>query len=519
MSEQLALLPGRLAAHLELTLVALAIGIALAVPLGIAVTRRRSLEPGVLGVASVVQTIPSLALLAVMVPALAGLALWLEPLGLELRSIGYAPAIVALSLYSVLPILRNTVAGIHGVDPALCEAARGVGMTPGQQLWRVELPLALPVIVAGMRTAAVWVVGTATLSTPVGATSLGNYIFAGLQTRNYTAVMVGCVAAALLALLLDALIASLEVGIRERRRGQTVAALAVLGLLVFGTAGAFAARTLGEEERPVLIGSKSFTEQYILSELLAGWIAEETGRRSEPVESLGSTVVFDALRQSQIDLAIDYSGTLWATVMKREGLPEAREDVLREVEAWLLEEHGIVLVAALGFENTYALGMRRAQARELGVARIGELPRVASGLSIGGDFEFFDRAEWKALEEHYGLRFREERSMDSALMYQAAAAGEVDVISAYSTDGRIAAYDLLLLEDEDGVIPPYDTLVLASPRLVAEAPEVVEALRGLSGAIDETRMQQANFAVDEEGRPVREVGRELMRALRAGAPD
>src|SRR5262245_30579199 len=206
--EQLALLPGYLAAHLGLTLVALALGVAVSVPLGVLVTRFRRFEGPVLGTASVIQTIPSLALLAFMVPALAALGA---------RSIGYLPALIGLCVYSILPILRNTVAGLSAVDPALIEAARGVGMSPGEQLRRVELPLAMPVIVAGIRTSAVWTVGTATLSTPVGAPSLGNYIFSGLQTRNSMAVLVGCAASAALALLLDGLVRTVEIGIRQRR--------------------------------------------------------------------------------------------------------------------------------------------------------------------------------------------------------------------------------------------------------------------------------------------------------------
>ncbi len=517
MSDQLALLPERLTAHLQLTLVALAVGMALAIPLGIAVTRRRNLEGGVLGVASVIQTIPSLALLAIMVPTLAALAVWLETLGIELRSIGYPPAIVALALYSILPILRNTVAGIGGVDPALVEAARGVGMTSAQQLRRVELPLALPVIVAGVRTAAVWVVGTATLSTPVGATSLGNFIFTGLQTRNFTAVWVGCLAAAALALLLDGLIAALESGVRRRRRGRVGAALAVLLGLYAYVGWAFVADAGRDAGRPVLIGSKSFTEQYILSELVAGWVRADTGRESRALESLGSTVAFDALRDSQIDLYVDYSGTVWATLMKREGLPESRQAVLQEVRDWLAAEHDVTLVAALGFENTYALGMRADRARELGVTRIGQLPRVAPRLSIGGDLEFFSRAEWKALDATYGLPFAEQRSMDPGLMYQAVAAREVDVISAFSTDGRIAAYDLVLLEDDRGVIPPYDAILLASPRLRRELPEVVEALGELDGSIDEPRMQRLNYAVDEEGESPAAVAERLLTELRGEA--
>ncbi len=222
MREQLALLPEYLAAHLQLTLAALIVGIAISVPLGILITRVRSLERPVMGVASVIQTIPSLALLAVMVPLLSAA---------HLRSIGFLPAFIGLVLYSLLPILRNTVTGISGVDPAYVEAARGVGMTPRQQLLRVELPLAMPVIIAGVRTSTVWTVGVATLSTPVGATSLGNYIFSGLQTRNFDAVFVGCVAAAALALALDGFVRLLARGISRRRRASALGSLGAVLLL------------------------------------------------------------------------------------------------------------------------------------------------------------------------------------------------------------------------------------------------------------------------------------------------
>jgi osmoprotectant transport system permease protein len=514
MAEQLALLPGYLAAHLQLVLVSLLLGTAVSIPLGIAVTRRKSLEPGVLGIASVIQTIPSLALLAIMVPALAAVsALTASAFGVELSSIGYTPALVALSLYSILPILRNTVTGIRSVDPSLIEAARGVGMTDRQQLLRVELPLAMPVIVAGLRTATVWVVGTATLSTPVGATSLGNYIFSGLQTRNTTAVLVGCIAAAGLAIVLDQLIRALEVAAQRRRRAWFVATLGAITALYAATALSFAWDRIGSPERTVTIGSKTFTEQYILSEILAGHIASHAGTPTRAVQSLGSTVAFDALRSGDLDLYVDYDGTIWATIMKRDRLPRDRSEVTEAVRRFLRDEHGITVIGSLGFENTYALGMRAARARGLGIERIGQLAPLAAQMEIGGDYEFFQRPEWASIQAAYGLAFGSERSMDSSLMYEAVARGEVDVISAFSTDGRIAAFDITLLEDDRGVIPPYAAILLASPKLAEEMPAVIATLEGLVGTIDADAMRRMNLAVDRDHRSPADVAREFLDGL------
>jgi osmoprotectant transport system permease protein len=487
--EQLALLPSLLTAHLQLTLLALGVATAFSIPLGIALTRLPRLEGVVLGVAGVVQTIPSLALLAVMVPALAALGF---------SGIGFLPAFLGLTLYGVLPVLRNTVTGIRGVAPELIEAARGVGMTSRQQLRLVELPLALPVIVAGVRTATVWIVGIATLSTPVGAPSLGNYIFSGLQTRNYAAVLVGCVAAAVLALALDGLVRMLEVGVRERRVGVTRAAAGLAALLAV-YAGVAALPAGGGGVRPVRVGAKTFTEQYVLSEIVADVVRERAETPAEIVPSLGSTVAFDALRSGGIDLYVDYSGTLWTTVMGRDAEGVSRDAVLAGVTEYLRTTDGIEVVARLGFENAYELAMREALAAELGVGTIGQLVPHAPRLTFGADYEFLARPEWAALQRVYGLRFAGQRSMDPSLLYEAAGRGSVDVVSAFSTDGRLDAYRLRVLDDDRHAIPPYDALLLAGRRLLAERPEVIAALRVLDGAIDETRMRGMNAGVDERG--------------------
>ena len=501
MREQLALLPAYLTAHLQLALFALLAGTAVSIPAGIAITRSRRLERPVLAVASVIQTVPSLALLAVMVPALSALGL---------RSIGFLPAFIGLTLYSVLPVLRNTVTGLAGLDPALKEAARGVGMTSRQQLWRVELPLALPVILAGLRTSTVWTVGMATLSTPVGAPSLGNYIFAGLQTRNLTAVLVGCVAAAALALVLDGLIRALGSAVLARSKAPMVTVVTIFGLLYAHAAIAFVTAASDRGASRLVVGAKTFTEQYILSQILAETIERATGSGVGVVSSLGSTVAFDALRAGDIDAYVDYSGTIWATIMHRDAAAVDREMVLSEVGRYLKMEHGIEMVGALGFENAYAMAMRRRHASELRVRSLTDIAPHASRLSVGGDYEFFQRPEWRAIQDRYALRFREQRSMDPSLMYQAVANGQVDVISAFSTDGRIAALDLVLLEDERHAIPPYDAVILASARLVREHPDAIAALRSLNGTIDADQMRRMNLAVDQDGKSPQVVAEEFL---------
>jgi len=496
--EQLALLPELLGAHIRLTLSALVTGAALAVPAGVLASRVPRVEGLVLGLAGVIQTVPALALLAVMVPLLSGLGL---------SGIGFLPAFLALVLYSLLPILRNTVAGLAGIDPAVREAAEGVGMTPGQRLRMVELPLALPVILAGVRTATVWSVGMATLSTPVGAPSLGNYIFGGLQTRNYDAVLVGCGAAALLALGLDGLLRLLANGYTQRRRGRVLAGGAIL--VALGAASLWGLAPKGAT-RPLRIGAKTFTEQYVLAEVLARQVQRKTGAPAEVLPSLGSTVAFDALARGEIDAYVEYTGTIRSTLMHRTGAGAGRAAVMAEVDSWLRDTHGVGLACALGFENTYAFALRRDQAEALGVRRLSDLAPRAARLRAAADYEFWSRGEWADVKHTYDLDFAERRVMDPSLLYAAVAGSQVDVITAYSSDGRIAAFDLVTLEDDRGAIPPYDAVVLVSRRTLERRPDVVAALRALEGTIDVERMRAMNVAVDRDHKTPTAVAEEFL---------
>lgn len=486
------LLPEYLGEHVLLSAAALALGMTISLPLAVAAIRSARVRWPVLAFASLIQTIPSIALLALFYPLLLALSAVSERLfGQGFAALGFLPSLAALTLYSMLPIIRNSVTGVVNLDPAIIEAARGVGMTDRQRLLRIELPLATPMLMAGVRTAAVWVIGTATLSTPVGQTSLGNYIFSGLQIENWVSVLFGCAVAAALALIVDQLLALIESGAALRSRGRVVAGTVVL---LIGVMAAAVPRLTADKSNYV-IGAKNFSEQYILSALMAERIRQQ-GHTATRHVGLGSVIAFRALARNEIDAYVDYSGTIWTNIMKRTDMAP-RDVLLEQTRQWLLEKYGVVLLGSLGFENAYALAMRSQQAAELGIATIGDLARHAPQLRIGGDFEFFARPEWHALESSYGLSFAGQQQFQSTFMYKAVASGQVDVISAFSSDGRIAAENLVVLQDPQQVIPPYDAIVLLAPAR-ANDPVLLRALRPLVQSIPVELMREANMRVDRE---------------------
>jgi osmoprotectant transport system permease protein len=498
MNERLAaawrLLPSYLGQHVLLSASALGLGVLISLPLAVAASRNPRLRWIALLSAGLIQTIPSLALLALFYPLLLALsALSRHLFGAGFSALGFLPSLLALTLYSMLPILRNATTGILGVDPAAVEAARGVGMTDRQRLTMVELPLAAPVIMAGIRTAAVWTIGTATLSTPVGQTSLGDYIFSGLQTEDWVLVLFGCAAAAGLALIVDQLLGLIESGAALRDRRRIIAG--GLGLVV-GTALALAPLAAGGGPGVrVVVGAKNFSEQYILASLMSDRLRSAGFNVSEK-DDLGSAVAYQAVASGEVDAYVDYSGTLWTNVLKRTDNPP-RQLLLAQLTQALKARDGVVVLGALGFENAYALAMRRDEAEKLGIHSIADLALHAPDLTLGSDLEFLSRPEWAALKGAYGLNFKAEKRYQPTFMYKAITGGEADVISAFSSDGRIAADDLVVLSDPRQAIPPYDAVILVSPKRAGDE-KFVAALRPLIGAIPVETMRKVNLSVDRD---------------------
>ncbi len=492
-AEALAQVPPLLADHVLLSASALLLGLVVALPLAIGASRNLRLRRFALGLASLVQTIPGLALLALFYPLLLALNGLLAPLGAAVPALGFLPALLALGLYAVLPILRNAVTGLAGIDPAIAEAADGVGMTARQKLRLVEAPLAAPVVMAGIRTATVWTIGAATLSTTVGQPSLGDMIFAGLQTQNWTLVLTGCLAAAALALVTDALLGLIEAGIDQRRRWKIGAGLTVIAIGV----GLALAPLLGAGSRAetVIVGAKGFSEQYVLARLIGDRL-EDAGYEVRYRDGLGSTVAFTALRQGEVDVYVDYTGTLWTNAMRRTDNPP-RDEMIAELDAWVNETSGARVFGRLGFENTYAFAVMQETARRFDLETLDDLARVAPQMTMGTDVEFLNRPEWETIRTAYGFEFAGAQSYQPTFMYRAVESGRADVITAFSSDGRIAALELFVLEDPRGAIPNYDAVVMVAPDRARDE-RFLGAIRPLLDSIPVETMREANYMVDRD---------------------
>jgi len=498
--------------HCAMVGAAMALGVLVGVPLGILLTRKRRLAPLILGTTTTLQTIPSVALL--------GLLMLLPVVG----GIGIRPAITALFLYSLLAIVENTFAGIEQVHRPTVDAGRGMGMTDAQILTFIELPQALPIIVAGVRISAVVCVATATVASYIGAGGLGDLIFRGVGRANNAMVAWGALPAIALSLIVHKALSAFEARLKEgpagdyRRVLKWIGTLSAAALLGFGL---WAAGLGGTDT--VVIGSKPFTESELVGEMVAQ-LAEASGAQVERKFYMGGTVCFESVKGGTMDAYVEYTGT---GLMSHLGLPAMTESarVYAKVKREYAQRWDLDWLAPLGFNNTYAMAMRRDEAERRGIAKLSDLR--GRKLRCGFDEVFADRPDGYKGMLARGLSFcASVKQMNSGLMYQAVAKRETDVIDAYATDGRIVSLDLKILEDDLGFFPPYDAAVLVGPKLFRKAPGLREKLEELAGSIDDSEMARLNAEVDSKKRRAAEVAREfltgkglLQRAAQTGGPE
>jgi osmoprotectant transport system permease protein len=483
--------------HVVLVLASILIAVVIGVPTGILLTRYRRFRNPVLGIANIMQTIPSLALFGFLIP--------LPFIG----GIGARTALVALVLYSLLPIIRNTVTGVLGVEPATREAAVAMGMTDWQVLRQVELPLAMGVIVTGIRVATVIAVGVTTIAAAVGAGGLGVYIFRGLRQYDNNLLLSGALAAALLALVADFLLGLLEQrfkfdGTTQKPTAIQKVLLLIIGLAVtLGMVASFRTRS-GSAVRTnkIVIASKDFTESIILAEIAAQML-EAKGVSVERQFELGGNLPHEALLSGKADLYPEYTGTCYTAILHHPPFNDPRK-VFDQVKQEYAQNFNLDISEPLGFENTFAMLVRGEDARRLKLKTISDAAAETPKWRAGFGQDFMSRADgYPGFSKAYSLKFAEVREMDLSLTYIALSSKQVDLIAGNSTEGRIAKLDLVQLEDDRHYFPPYEAVYIL--RKAAVGQQLNEVLAKLASAITTDEMRQLNYEVDGNKREMKVV--------------
>lgn len=476
--------------HLQLSVVSLLFALLIALPLGIYLTRNKRIAEPIIGVTAVLQTIPSLALLGFMIP---------------LIGIGPTPAIIALTAYALLPILRNTYTGISGVDPALIEAATSMGMNSRRRLTKVELPLAMPTIMAGIRTAMVLIVGTATLAALIGAGGLGDLILTGIQRADNAYILLGAIPAALLAILLDVLLRFTE---KRSMSSSFKPILAIMALLVGLIASPF---FIQGGKADIVLGAKLGSEPTILINMYKTLIEEQTDLTVELKPNLGGTdFLYNAIKKGDIDAYPEYTGTAVVTLMKQQPVSNNAKEVYEQAKK-LMADQNLVYLDPMKFNNTYALAVKKDFAKRLNLKKISDLKVHTDKLKAGFTFEFKDREDgYKGIQKQYALNLPNIQTMDAGLRAKAIGTGDINLIDAYSTDGYMIEYKLVALEDDKNLFPPYQGAPLIRRTTLEEHPELENILNSLAGKISEEEMMEMNYRVDYKDEAVDKVAREFL---------
>lgn len=487
--------------HIELTVFAVVVSIIVGVPLGILITRVRKLSTPIIGIANIAQSIPSLALLGFLIPVF---------------GIGSKPSIIMVVIYSLLPIIKNTYTGLINIDAPVIEAATGVGLTKSQILLKISIPLAMPIIMSGIRISAVTAVGLMTIAAFVGAGGLGYLVFSGVQTVNNYMILAGAIPACFLALFLDFVIGKVEglvvpEGIRiakgekikkrkkrNKKFDRIIAASLAIVVIVVSSIAIYNAKN----KKVIVIGSKNFNEQLVLGNMIASLIEHNTDYKVERKLNLGGTnVVFSAMKSGDVDLYVEYTGTGLVDIMKQNSISD-KDKVYNTVKDYFDKTYGMEWLKPIGFNNTYVLSMKKDIANKYNVNTISDLSKVSSKFTLGSTMEFLNRSDgYLGLQKMYNINFKNTKGLDGGLRYSALNKDETQVTDAFSTDGLIKKFDLKTLKDDKNFFPPYYAVPLVNKSTLNKYPKLKGVLEKLENKISDEEMRNLNYKVDSGEKP------------------
>ncbi|KRO08039.1 ABC-type proline glycine betaine transporter [Paucilactobacillus hokkaidonensis] len=478
--------------HLGISVISLLIAMAIAIPLAIWVEKHDRLANIMLQITSVLQTIPSLALLGLLIPFV---------------GIGSVPAVIALVVYALLPIFQNTYIGIQEIDPSIEEAADAFGMSRMRKLVKVELPIAMPVIISGIRTALVMIIGTATLAALIGAGGLGTFILLGIDRNNTSLVLIGAIASAALALILSYLIHVLQ-------RVKIRYSLITLAVILLGFIGYGSYKVIDQPADEVVIAGKLGSEPDILINMYKELIEDDSNVKVTLKPDFGKTsFLFSALRNNQIDIYPEFTGTVLESLVKvnsSETKNLSQQQTYQLAKRKLASQYHLKYLKPMKYNNTYALAVTKKFAEENGLKDISDLSGIQDKIKAGMTLEFIDRSDGlRGVKKLYGLTFTPQ-SMSPDLRYGALHDGKVNLVDAYSTDSQLRQYNLVTLKDNKNLFPAYQGAPLMSEKLAKKHPEIVTSLNKLSNKISEKQMREMNYQVNVLKRSPKTVAHEYL---------
>ena len=483
--------------HIEISFLAILIAVLIGGIVGILISEFEKASKPALGVINFLYTIPSISMLGFLIP---------------FSGVGNATAVIALTIYALLPMVRSTHTGLTHVDSNILEAAKGMGSTRTQILFKIKIPLAMPVILSGIRNMVTMTIALAGIASFIGAGGLGVAIYRGITTNNAAMTMVGSLLIAVLALVFDFILGFIEKRIAKRsgkaKKANRIMAVAAFVLIV---AVVIASVVPDNKKDTIHIATKPMTEQYVLGEMLDILIEQDTDLNVEITQGVGggTSNIQPAMENGEFDLYLEYTGTGWNMVLKKEGL--YTEDMFSSLQKEYNDDYDMSWIGMYGFNNTYGLVVRKEIADKYNLKTYSDLKAVSDQLTFGAEYDFFEREDgYDALCAEYGFHFKKTMDMDIGLKYQAINQGKIDVMNIFTTDGQLSTSDVVVLVDDKQFYPSYMCGNIVRNEVMEQHPELEAVLQTLSGTITDSDMARMNYEVETLGREPRAVAKEFL---------
>ena len=482
--------------HVLISLLAISIASVLGIILGIIISEYRRFSGLILGTVNILYTIPSIALLGFFI---------------TITGVGNTTALIALIIYALLPIIRSTYTGIVNINPLIIEASEGMGSTKLQQLFKVKLPLALPVLMSGIRNMVTMTIALAGIASFVGAGGLGVAIYRGITTNNSAMTFLGSLLIAILALIFDFILGIIEKRLTNHKRTKYKVnfKLIILGLFIIIFGAYFSLNS--KKDKIINIATKPMTEGYILGQMLTELIEQDTDLKVNMTTGVGggTSNIHPAMVKGEFDLYPEYTGTSWEAVLKKEGSYD--ESKFDELQKEYKEKYNLEYVNLYGFNNTYGLAVNKDIAEKYNLKTYSDLAKVSNNLIFGAEYDFFEREDgYKELQKVYNVDFKKKIDMDIGLKYQAMKDKKIDVMVIFTTDGQLAISDVVVLEDDKKMYPSYRAGTVVRSEILSEYPELKPVLEKLNNILDDKTMADLNYQVESEGKKPEDVAREYL---------